>query len=300
MVGGTDLGHFGMSNLSPNKIGSDVLRLGSVMKERDEKTGVAGISWNDRFKNVLVRYSRIETICPELIGEIVVGLDLWSQILPQVAKDVDGYYLPANSWGLGPEKTEIYALVDELILRNRHDLSESLRKKFDALCETAESLDARYPKETAADDEAETRLVSLCRRQTLQLRNFLMRLTKVMFGSQSQRSARSHGASRVYIEPGQVGRAGQPRRSQRALNIERLEKELIEHIKAARDYAWAAVSEGRHPTLLARPLKRQLAKLRGLEPWTVSRCFDDPQAKQLRLLWDVAADLEQIMRFTRK
>jgi hypothetical protein len=127
-----------------------------------------------------------------------------------------------------------------------------------------------------------------------------MRLTKVMFGSQSQRSARSHGASRVYIEPGQVGRAGQPRRSQRALNIERLEKELIEHIKAARDYAWAAVSEGRHPTLLARPLKRQLAKLTGLEPWTVSRCFDDPQAKQLRLLWDVAADLEQIMRFTRK
>ena len=71
------------------------------------------------------------------------------------------------------------------------------------------------------------------------------------------------------------------------------------HVKAARDHAYAAIDLNREPNLLPRPLKTELGKLVGISAPAVSRCFNDPDAHELRLLWKVAGDLEAILKYGR-
>jgi len=95
--------------------------------------------------------------------------------------------------------------------------------------------------------------------------------------------------------PGASGPAA--KRGDRAAAIEALKGELIEHIRSARSYALAAADSGKCPDLLPRPLRKDLSRRLGLRPYAVTRCFSD--SKELRVLWDVAGDLDQVMKFGR-
>ncbi|MEW4530625.1 hypothetical protein [Maioricimonas sp. JC845] len=89
------------------------------------------------------------------------------------------------------------------------------------------------------------------------------------------------------------------KRADRAANIEALKKELIEHIRAARDHAQSAVDFGREAELLPRPSRRELAERVGITESAASRCFSDPAATELNLLWNTADDLKAVMTFVR-
>ena len=90
-----------------------------------------------------------------------------------------------------------------------------------------------------------------------------------------------------------------PMRGMRAANIERLEKELEEHLLAARDYAYTRQQRGQEPELLPRPDQKDLAKRLGVDKSAVSRCLRDPRAKVLKILWHTADSLEDVMRYRR-
>ena len=253
------------------------------------------ISWDERLHRALDRYNHIKGAKPALIPALIEGLTEWADLLPCSFQDESGCYLPVNTWGLGAENTEIYALVDWLTLKGQHDLAEALRKKFEALYQTTKALDENFPKITTQDHITEKRLVRICRRQTVQLISFLEELLKTAFKYVHKKSRKT-----TIIEvPSNTSRTHR-KRSQRTASIELLEKALIEQIKSARDYAWASIDAGKGPRLLKPPLKKELAKQTKTSPASVSRCFNDPAAHQLRLLWETAWDLEQILRFKKK
>jgi hypothetical protein len=85
------------------------------------------------------------------------------------------------------------------------------------------------------------------------------------------------------------------KRASRVAMIEKLCDELKSHIRAAKNHAHERASRSGEPELLPRPSKVQLGKQTGLRPDEVTRCFQDKTAHQLRLLWDMADDLDQIM-----
>lgn len=150
-----------------------------AFKSNQNQTSV--ISWDDRLHQALDRYAEVKGAQPALIPVLIEGLRQWADHLPYSFQDDNGVYLPVNKWGLGAEYTEVYALVDWLILENRHDLADSLRKKFEALYRTTEALDGNFPIHTPQDDRTEKRLVKICRRQTIQLINYLEQLFQVAF-----------------------------------------------------------------------------------------------------------------------
>jgi hypothetical protein len=88
------------------------------------------------------------------------------------------------------------------------------------------------------------------------------------------------------------------KRAERTANIDLLEKEIIEHIRSARDFAHNAQQQGDEPKLLPRPTQKLLAEKLGMDEATVSRAIHDPNAQKLKLLWDTANDLEAVMKFT--
>ena len=90
-----------------------------------------------------------------------------------------------------------------------------------------------------------------------------------------------------------------PKRASRSANIDKLTKEMIAHIRSARDYAISTRDARGIPELLPRPSQRQLAKRLEISESDVSRCLKDPTARELRLLWDLAADVDRILSFRR-
>jgi hypothetical protein len=85
------------------------------------------------------------------------------------------------------------------------------------------------------------------------------------------------------------------KRATRAAKIEALRKEMIDHLRAAHDHARATRDQTGTPRLLPRPTQKDLAKRVDISEYDVSRCLKDPAAHELRLLWEVALDLGQIM-----
>ena len=104
-----------------------------------------------------------------------------------------------------------------------------------------------------------------------------------------------------FVDAGLAGLARLQRpkrkRAERAAKIEALEKELIAHLHAARDHAYATSDHTGTPELLPRPSQKQLARRAGLTEADVSRCLKDPAAEVLRLFWQTTLDLDQIMRW---
>jgi hypothetical protein len=82
----------------------------------------------------------------------------------------------------------------------------------------------------------------------------------------------------------------QPRRSSRTAKIELLVNELTQHLRSAADHAHASGE------LLPRPTQQELARRTSMSKSDVSRCLKDSSAKQLRLLWQTADDLDAVLR----
>jgi hypothetical protein len=98
------------------------------------------------------------------------------------------------------------------------------------------------------------------------------------------------------LEEGRAARKRTPpKRATRAADIAALTAELREHILAARDHARATRDQTGEAHLLPRPNQRDLAKRVGITPSSASRCFADESARELRILWDAAVDLERIL-----
>ena len=91
-----------------------------------------------------------------------------------------------------------------------------------------------------------------------------------------------------------------PRRGMRTANIEKLVKELEKHLLAARDYAYSLRDHDREPALLPRPTQKELARRTGLTQSDVSRCLRDPRATVLKILWETAESLEEVMKYKRR
>jgi predicted RNA-binding Zn-ribbon protein involved in translation (DUF1610 family) len=87
-----------------------------------------------------------------------------------------------------------------------------------------------------------------------------------------------------------------PKRQERAGKIERLTRELKEHLRSARNHAFSTRDRTGTPQLLPRPSQKELAERTGISASAVSRCLKDKEARELRLCWNTAIDLEQIMR----
>lgn len=85
------------------------------------------------------------------------------------------------------------------------------------------------------------------------------------------------------------------KRGDRAAKIELLKKEMIRHLQAARDYAFDTLDRTGEPQLLPRPLRKELGALVGLQSYEVTKCFQDPESRELNLYWEAALDLRQIM-----
>jgi len=90
------------------------------------------------------------------------------------------------------------------------------------------------------------------------------------------------------------------KRAERATNIEALTNEMRHHIRDARDHAQSAVDHGKTLELLPRPSRRELGERVGLTETGVSRCFNDPAAKELNLLWQIADDLDAVLKYVRQ
>ena len=84
------------------------------------------------------------------------------------------------------------------------------------------------------------------------------------------------------------------KRGSRAALIDSLRRELEEHLRAARDYAEEMLERTGTPQLLPRPTMELLARRLGVNRSTVSRCFEDESGDQIRMLWEVAADLDRL------
>jgi hypothetical protein len=89
------------------------------------------------------------------------------------------------------------------------------------------------------------------------------------------------------------------KRADRVANIEKLTDALISHLRAAQDHARHAEDTTGEPALLPRPTQKELANQVDLTETQVSRCFGDSSqaAKVLNLYWEIALDLDQIIRW---
>lgn len=87
------------------------------------------------------------------------------------------------------------------------------------------------------------------------------------------------------------------KRGERLADIESLRDAVIEHLRSARDHAHTTKDQHGEPRLLPRPTQKALGELVGMNETKVSRCLKDEKADELRLYWEMAQDLDQIMKF---
>lgn len=87
------------------------------------------------------------------------------------------------------------------------------------------------------------------------------------------------------------------RRAGRMANIEALKNEMIKHIRAARDHAHDSRDRTGQAQLLRCPTKEEFARLAGVAPYDVTRCFQDEAGSDLHTLWDLAHDLDRLLSY---
>ena len=85
------------------------------------------------------------------------------------------------------------------------------------------------------------------------------------------------------------------KRASRAADIAALTRELKDHLRAARDHAVCTSDRTGRASLLPRPTQEELARRIGSSQWTVSRCLNDPEARELNYLWELAADVDRLL-----
>jgi hypothetical protein len=84
-------------------------------------------------------------------------------------------------------------------------------------------------------------------------------------------------------------------RGSRLVVIEMLTREMQEHLRTARDHAVDTLGRTGTPQLLPRPQRDFLARKLGVHKSSVTRAFQDDEARELRFLWDLASDLHRIL-----
>ena len=262
--------------------------------ERPQKTPK---EWHERRINAARRYEEIG-FEPGLLDAVSEGLAQWAALLPQVEVDVAGRHKQVNSWGLEPERLMLWH-VEMLLSRSghRHECGE-IKRMGAHLNELAERLDSCYPKVSTDEEEAEARLVMSCRGLVTLLRGALVDAKRLCYESSRPSkhvplpACTMPGGTIVTCPPERKVR----KRSSRAAAIEALVRELIEHISAAQAHARFRLDTDGVEDLLPRPTKSQLGQRANVPDYTVSRCFQDDGAHQLRLLWRIADDYDAIIR----
>jgi hypothetical protein len=87
------------------------------------------------------------------------------------------------------------------------------------------------------------------------------------------------------------------RRSSRLAGLDALERELAEHLRAARDHAITSRDFSGEAKLLKRPTKDQLARRAKVSASAATRCFKDEAGAKLRMMWELAIDLDAIIGY---
>ncbi|WDI41477.1 hypothetical protein [Bremerella sp. P1] len=85
------------------------------------------------------------------------------------------------------------------------------------------------------------------------------------------------------------------RRGSRLNSIAKLRKALIEHVFNAREHAYSTKEITGTPRLLPRPQQKELAKQLDMTTSDVNRALKDADAVELRIYWELALDVDQIM-----
>lgn len=255
--------------------------------------------WHARYEKAGERYTAMD-FSAELLDALAAGLREWASILPQVEVNRHGQHKKANSWGLAAELTALWRLEIMLDLDGDARLCDQIKRMSLHLHKSAETLDGCYPKVSADEEEAERRLVLTCRIVAHALADLLGRMKHRLFGVKPKANPwpdykpTASQSRQMKHQP-----APTKKRASRATGIETLKLELIEHIKAAKDHAHVALEMDREPELLPRPSMADLGRRAGLPRHGVSRCFADPAAQELRLLWQMAGDLDSILRYSK-
>lgn len=251
-------------------------------------------AWHKRFIQYCDQYDRQWSSPAEHVQLVAGGLRAWAGMVPQKQTGPCGEHQPVNSWGLAPELLQLQIIITYMALSGNESMAVRIEKLGQELQAVAAALDECYPLLSKSDKAAETRLSRFARQQARSLAGLLLRLRKQLGSTNNwQRQAgelKGPQGGKPSLPPPRGKRAG------RAMKIEKLKAEVIEHIKAAADHARAAMAAGRRPRLLPRPSKAELGRRLKLNRWDVSRCFSDPPAHELRVLWDMAGDLDSILK----
>lgn len=101
----------------------------------------------------------------------------------------------------------------------------------------------------------------------------------------------------LVVEIAEVAKKKPQKRASRAATIDAIKQALREHIRAARDHAFNSRDRGSGSALLPRPSQKQLAAQLSISESSVSRAINDPSDKEIAILWEIADDLEQVMKF---
>ena len=261
--------------------------------------------WGRRFQVAVRRYQQLGEFSREKLEAVAEGLAQWAQTLPQHHVTRHGVHLPVNEWGLDPELDVVHEAILQLTLEGQDGLAERLERAAEDLRRTARSLDERYPLGSPDDEAAVARIVGIARARSAALAAMALRLRRVLFRKAREGSAsRNHGATMQQPAPFPSAPATvttcarpHPKRAPRLTNIEKLTVEVARAIQASVDHRKVAESLGRAASPLPVPSKAQLARLIGVSASTVTRCFKDPAAKELQVLWGLLADPEQLRKY---
>ena len=86
-------------------------------------------------------------------------------------------------------------------------------------------------------------------------------------------------------------------RARRTALIDALKQELRKHLRAARDHAYATRKKTGIAELLPRPTQKHLAVMLNTDVSNISRAINDGRDRELKLYWDGANNLSQVMAF---
>jgi len=267
-----------------------------------------GSVWHTRYEEAALTYQEVGPFSPELFDALAEGFRQWAAIVPQIEVDRNGRHKYVNSWGLGAELHSLDMVRLQLVLDGETMLAKELKFLTGNLYDTAIELDLVYPKTMVEKEKAERRLTLTARNQAEVLANFLVCLKEHMFRARDVRCSTPPVQTATGERPGCAAcgkdnsNPGRPlrKRANRTANIEAIKRELIEHIKSARDHAHTLAQTGRQPELLPLPSKAELGRRVKLARHTVFNCFRDKQARELEVLYRIAGNLDEVMRFGRR
>lgn len=105
----------------------------------------------------------------------------------------------------------------------------------------------------------------------------------------------------LLVDAGLTGTAqkkSQPKkRGSRTADIEALTKEMMAHVRAARDHAVNTRDRTGTPKLLPRPTQVELSKRTGISETSVHRTLKDKSASNLQFLWELSLDLDRLLSY---